>query len=113
MEAKDSRLSFGGARHASKFDDSSDWPQEKSPMGRTRSADGKASDSKSYTSSGAAAKSSGGYFDVAEEKERILEIQQELEVEEEFERLKSAPIISIPCVAKTSTAKEFVRGFKM
>lgn len=74
------------------------------------------SDSKLYLSStteAAPSKYASASFDVAEEKARIIEIQQELEAEEEFERLKSTPTVSVPCVAKSTLAKEFVRGFSM
>lgn len=52
-------------------------------------------------------------FDLVEEKQRILEIQQELEAEEEFERLKEMPAVVKPCVAQSSHARLFVRGFQM
>eukprot|EP01039_Chlorochromonas_danica_P007143 gene7143-7896_t len=74
------------------------------------------SDSKLYlqsTTEAAPSKYASASFDVAEEKARIIEIQQELEAEEEFERLKSTPTVSVPCVAKSTMAKEFVRGFSI
>jgi hypothetical protein len=101
-----------------------------SPSEKARSSynnDNKA-EAKSAGRGGAAAskKASGGYheaapakrstdedLDVAEEKLRILEIQQELEAEEEFERLKNQPAVVEPKVARTLFAKNFVRGFHM
>ncbi len=52
-------------------------------------------------------------FDLAEEKARILEIQQDIEADEEFERLKTAPQKVEPTVGKSKFARNFVRGFKM
>ncbi|RYH17537.1 hypothetical protein EON65_28460 [archaeon] len=52
-------------------------------------------------------------FDIAEEKQRILEIQQELDAEEEFERLRGMPAVVKPCVAQSNHARQFVRGFQV
>ncbi len=52
-------------------------------------------------------------IDAAEEKLRVLEIQQEIEADEEFERLKNQPAVVEPKIARTLFAKNFVRGFHM
>lgn len=52
-------------------------------------------------------------FDFAEEKERIAEIQQDIEADEEFEQLKNKPVVVEPSVARTILARNFVRGFQM
>jgi hypothetical protein len=132
MEAKrgnNSRQSSGNRLSQDKLDiennNEHDWAQEKF-SGEHKSREGKSidqlsigkpssiSDSKPRPYCGiAASKVSSDSFDVAEEKARLLEIQQELEVEEEFERLKIAPAVPVSCVAKSATAREFVRGFNM
>lgn len=120
MEAKQ-RPPLGGSGRNSKLttDLEDDWAQEKNASGKNKFKDGKGvgvgmgrSDSKAALLP-AESKLSSESFDVAEEKARILEIQQEIEAEAEFERLKSAPVVSTPCVAKSPLAKEFVRGFQM
>lgn len=52
-------------------------------------------------------------FDFAEEKSRLIEIQQDIEADEEFERLKNAPTVSVPAVARSKFAHNFVEGFKI
>lgn len=51
--------------------------------------------------------------DFKAEKAVLDEIAADLEADEEFERLKTAPSVPKPLVAKTVLARNFVRGFKM
>lgn len=49
----------------------------------------------------------------AEEKQKLVEIQQDIEADEEFERLKSAPTVVAPSIGQTTFAQRFVKGFRM
>lgn len=51
--------------------------------------------------------------DSSDAKARDIELEQDLEADEEFERMKLAPVVVVPTVAATQTAKNFVNGFKM
>lgn len=57
--------------------------------------------------------STGSRMSLAEEKEALNEIQEVIEADDEFEKLKNTPKIVTPQVAKTTYARRFVRGFKM
>jgi hypothetical protein len=48
-----------------------------------------------------------------DEKTALMEIQEELDADEEFERLKNQPTIPISQIARTPFARDFVRGFSM
>jgi hypothetical protein len=61
----------------------------------------------------AQAKHAADTMDFAEEKARIIEIQQDIEADEEFEQLKVAPTVVEPKIARTLFARSFVRGFRM
>jgi hypothetical protein len=50
---------------------------------------------------------------IAEEKQRLIEIQQEIEADEEFEKLKKSPTIVVPSVGKSFAAQNFSKGFRM
>ena len=54
-----------------------------------------------------------GHFDRSEEKDRIGEIQQDIEADIEFEALKLTPTTVAPKVAASKFARNFVKGFKM
>jgi hypothetical protein len=49
----------------------------------------------------------------AEEKQKLVEIQQDIEADEEFERLKSAPTVIAPSIGQSTFAQRFVKGFRM
>ena len=51
--------------------------------------------------------------DSSDAKARDLELEQDMEADEEFERMKLAPVVVVPAVAPTQVAKNFVNGFKM
>jgi hypothetical protein len=51
--------------------------------------------------------------DSSDAKARDLELEQDMEADEEFERMKAAPVVVVPAVASTQVAKNFVNGFKM
>lgn len=97
MEAKGLPRVLGGHR-TSKMDPD-DWAQEKGTSGKPR--DCKQS------------KDSKGLDQVADYKKSPLELQQEAEAEEEFEKCRNAPIVPVPCVGDNGIAREFVRGFQM
>lgn len=59
------------------------------------------------------AKSTSLEADFKAEKAVLDEIAADLEADEEFEKLKTAPSVPKPLVAKTVLARNFVRGFKM
>lgn len=52
-------------------------------------------------------------FDLADEKRRISEIQQDIEADEEFEQLKNKPTETFPAIAQSPHARKFVNGFQM
>jgi len=49
----------------------------------------------------------------AEEKEALDEIQEVIEADEEFEKMKNTPTVVEPAIAKSLFARRFVRGFRM
>ncbi len=51
--------------------------------------------------------------DFKTEKRALEEIQQDLEADEEFERLKHKPVVPTPEVGRSNLARNFVRGFRM
>jgi len=51
--------------------------------------------------------------DFSQEKAILREIEQDMEADDEFERLKNTPTEVVPAVAPTKFAKNFVNGFKM
>lgn len=63
------------------------------------------------SSSSAAAKHTASSF--AEEKQKLIEIQQDIEADEEFEALKMAPKVVNPIIGQSLFAKRFVSGFRM
>lgn len=54
-----------------------------------------------------------GFHTLAEEKARIIDIQQDIEADQEFESLKLMPVKVVPAIASSLAAKKFVDGFRM
>eukprot|EP01040_Poterioochromonas_malhamensis_P009413 gene9411-10221_t len=79
---------------------------------KTSSTTGSRFTSKKETpsSSSASAKFSTSF---AEEKQKLIEIQQDIEADEEFEALKKAPKIVNPIVGQSALARRFVSGFRI
>ena len=51
--------------------------------------------------------------DFSQEKAVLREIEQDMEADDEFERLKNTPAKVAPAVAPTKFARNFVSGFRM
>lgn len=51
--------------------------------------------------------------DFSQEKAVLREIEQDMEADDEFERLKNTPVKVVPAVAPTKFARNFVSGFRM
>jgi hypothetical protein len=54
-----------------------------------------------------------GTFALSQEKEALREVEEELEADDEFERLKRTPEVVVPVIAPTKYARNFVAGFRM
>ena len=73
----------------------------------------RAAESKTTSSSSSGSESKGGLFDRSQEKAALIEIQEDMEADDEFEQLKRAPTSVAPTIAPTKYARNFVAGFKM
>jgi len=76
-------------------------------------------DSKTASNHGGASSKALGAKSVAldtgfkDEKSILDEIQQDIEADEEFERLKNKLVVPVPEVGRSALARNFVRGFRM
>jgi hypothetical protein len=54
-----------------------------------------------------------GTFAMSQEKGALRDVEEDLEADDEFERMKRTPAVVVPVIAPTKYARNFVAGFQM